>query len=30
MEVTNTTELMLHAAPGGGFAISVMEMPDAK
>jgi glucan 1,4-alpha-glucosidase len=30
MEVTNKTELKLKAAPGGGFAISLLEMPSVK
>ncbi|MGD0340544.1 MAG: glycoside hydrolase family 97 protein [Bacteroidales bacterium] len=30
MEVTNKTKLTLNAAPGGGFAISLFEMPAAK
>lgn len=30
LEVANTTELTLDAAPGGGFAISIIEMPVTK
>ena len=30
MIVTNKTELSLHAAPGGGFAISILEAPPEK
>ncbi|MFA6335141.1 MAG: glycoside hydrolase family 97 protein [Bacteroidales bacterium] len=29
IEVTNNTEINLKAAPGGGFAISIIEIPDA-
>jgi glucan 1,4-alpha-glucosidase len=30
MEVNNKTELSIKAAPGGGFAISIFEIPDKK
>jgi len=30
MVVTNKTELTLQAAPGGGFAISIIEAPATK
>ncbi|HEY9124910.1 MAG TPA: glycoside hydrolase family 97 C-terminal domain-containing protein, partial [Bacteroidales bacterium] len=30
IDVTNKTELSLQAAPGGGFAISIVEVPAKK